>query len=208
MKSCQIPLGPGQTRLVRLSGVSRRLSFCSPLGYQIASRGIAVLAFKWLWKWKVKGARLCPAFCDAMDYTVHRIFQARILEWEAIPFSRGSSQPRDQTQVSHIVGGFFTSWVTREALSDLIMAPNARVSDAGNSDMSERSCKVLLRSKKMKVLDLIRKDKKSYAEVAEIYRKKGFSVCKAVKRKRNSCLMYGCTSNCRSYGHTAWCMLS
>ena len=37
-----------------------------------------------------------------MDYTVHGILQARILEWVAFPFSRGSSQPRDRTQVSHI----------------------------------------------------------------------------------------------------------
>ena len=50
-----------------------------------------------------------------MDYTVHGILQARILEWVAFPFSRGSSQARDQTQVSHIAGGFFTSWATREA---------------------------------------------------------------------------------------------
>ena len=48
-----------------------------------------------------------------MDYTVHGILQARILEWVVIPFSRGSSQPRDQTQVSHIAGTFFTSWATR-----------------------------------------------------------------------------------------------
>ena len=46
--------------------------------------------------------------------TVHGILQARILEWAAVPFSRGSSQPRDGTQVSSIVGRFFTSWVTRE----------------------------------------------------------------------------------------------
>ena len=39
-----------------------------------------------------------------MDYTVHGILQARILEWVAFPFSRGSSQPRDQTQVSNIAG--------------------------------------------------------------------------------------------------------
>ena len=50
-----------------------------------------------------------------MDYTVHGILQDRILEWVAFPFSRGSSQPRDQTQVSHIDGRFFTSWATREA---------------------------------------------------------------------------------------------
>ena len=49
-----------------------------------------------------------------MDYTVHGILQARILEWVAFPFSRGSSQPRDRTQVSCIAGGFFTSWAMRE----------------------------------------------------------------------------------------------
>ena len=50
-----------------------------------------------------------------MDYTVHGILQARILERVAFPFSRGSSQPRDQTQVSRIAGRFFTIWATREA---------------------------------------------------------------------------------------------
>ena len=50
-----------------------------------------------------------------MDYTVHGILQARILEWAAFPLSRAFSQPRDQTQVSHIAGGLFTSWATREA---------------------------------------------------------------------------------------------
>ena len=49
-----------------------------------------------------------------MDYTMHGILQARILEWVAIPFSKGSSQPKDQTQVSHITGIFFTTWATRE----------------------------------------------------------------------------------------------
>ena len=42
-----------------------------------------------------------------LNYTVHGILQARILEWIALPFSRGSSQPRDQTHVSRTVGGFF-----------------------------------------------------------------------------------------------------
>ena len=65
------------------------------------------------WKWKVKGAQLCPTLC--MDCTVCRILQVRILEWVAIPFSMGSSQPRDWTQASHAAGGFFTSWATREA---------------------------------------------------------------------------------------------
>ena len=63
----------------------------------------------------VKVTQSCSTLCDPMDYTVHGILQARILEWVAFPFSRGSSQPRDRTQVSHIAGRFFTSWATREA---------------------------------------------------------------------------------------------
>ena len=63
----------------------------------------------------VKVAQSCPTLCDPMDYTVHGIPQARILEWVAIPFSSGSSQPRDRTQVSRIAGSFFTSWATEEA---------------------------------------------------------------------------------------------
>ena len=56
--------------------------------------------------------------CDSVDYTVHGILQARILAWVAFPFSRGSSQPRDWTQVSSTEGRFFTSWATREAHDD------------------------------------------------------------------------------------------
>ena len=58
---------------------------------------------------KVKVTQSCPTLCDPMDYIVCGILQARTLEWVAFPFSRGSSQPRDQTQVSHTAGGFFTS---------------------------------------------------------------------------------------------------
>ena len=60
-------------------------------------------------KVKVKVAQSCLTLCNPMDYTIHGILQARILEWVAFPFSRESSQIRDQTQVSHIAGGFFTS---------------------------------------------------------------------------------------------------
>ena len=58
---------------------------------------------------KVKVTQLCPTLCDPMNYTLHGILQARILEWVAFPFSRGSSQPRDQILVSYIAGGFFTN---------------------------------------------------------------------------------------------------
>ena len=65
-------------------------------------------------------AQSCPTLCDPMDCSlpgssVHGIFQARVLEWVAISFSRGSSQPRDQTWVSRIAGRSFTIWATREA---------------------------------------------------------------------------------------------
>ena len=65
-------------------------------------------------------AQLCPTLfypvdCSLPGSSVHGDSQARILEWVAMPSSSWSSQPRDQTQVSHIAGGFFTSWATREA---------------------------------------------------------------------------------------------
>ena len=68
-----------------------------------------------------KSLQSCPTLCHPIDGTppgssVSGILQARILEWVAFPFSRWSSQSRDQTQVSHIAGVFFTSWATREAL--------------------------------------------------------------------------------------------
>ena len=58
-------------------------------------------------------AQLCLTLCNPMDcslpgFSVHGIFQARILEWVAMPSSRGSSQSRNQTQVSHVAGRFFT----------------------------------------------------------------------------------------------------
>ena len=69
-------------------------------------------------KWQSEAAQSGPTHCDSMDYStrdssVHGIFRARVLEWAAISFSRGSSGPRDQTQVSHIVGRCSTIWTTR-----------------------------------------------------------------------------------------------
>ena len=60
-------------------------------------------------KVNVKVTQWCPTLYGSMDYTVYGILQDRILEWVVFPFSRGSFQPRDQTQVSHIAGRFFTS---------------------------------------------------------------------------------------------------
>ena len=66
------------------------------------------------WSLKVK-----VALCNPMDYTVHGILQVRIPEWVAFPSPGASSQPRGRTQVSHVAGGFLTSWATREALKDV-----------------------------------------------------------------------------------------
>ena len=67
-------------------------------------------------KVKVKVTQSCLTLCNPLDNTVQGILQARILEWVVVPFSRGTFQPRDWTQVFCIAGGFFTSWATREAL--------------------------------------------------------------------------------------------
>ena len=74
---------------------------------------------------EVKVAQSCPTLCNPMDYTVHGILQARILEWVAFPFSRGSSQPKDRIQVSFIAGRFIPSWATREAQEKRIPRLNA-----------------------------------------------------------------------------------
>ena len=68
---------------------------------------------------KVKVAQSSPTLCDPMDDTpqcssVYGLLQVIILEWVAISFSRGSSWPRNWTQVSCIIGRFFTMWATRE----------------------------------------------------------------------------------------------
>ena len=74
----------------------------------------------WLNFWWSEVTQFCLTLCDPTDgslpgSTVHRIFQARILEWAAISFSSGPSQPRDQTWVSCITDRRFTIWATREA---------------------------------------------------------------------------------------------
>ena len=65
------------------------------------------------------------------DYTVHGFLQARILEWVAFPFSSGSSQPRNQTRVSCIAGGFFTNWTVREAF---IAVTKTRIKNGSTGD--------------------------------------------------------------------------
>ena len=77
------------------------------------------------WQQILLVVQLCPTHCDPTDCSppgssVHGILQARILMWVAIPSSRGSSQSRDQTWVTCLIGRLFTIWATKEA-SDLIL---------------------------------------------------------------------------------------
>ena len=81
---------------------------------------------------EVKVTQLCLTLCNPKDCSLsgpstHGLFQARILEWVAIPFSRGSSQPRDWTQVSNIAGRFFSIWITKEALWIKVLYMDVRV---------------------------------------------------------------------------------
>ena len=119
-----------------------RLSMCLSISLTQSYREVKykllslLKTIKWNW-WGVRGeevfnfllymselmfysSKSCPIPCDPMDCSlpgssVPGILQGRILEWVAMPSSRGSSQPRVRTEVSHIAGGFFTIWATKEA---------------------------------------------------------------------------------------------
>ena len=92
-------------------------------------------------KVKVK-VKSCLTLCNPMDcslpsFPIHGVFQARILEWVAISFSRGSSPPRGRTQVSSIAGRCFTLWATREAMTNLDRILKSRdITDKGLSSQS------------------------------------------------------------------------
>ena len=90
-------------------------------------------------KWKESEsevAQSCPTLCDPVDCSppsssIHGILQARILEWVAISFSRGSSRPRNRTQVSRIAGRHFILWATKEVLKMRPLLPKVRPSGVG-----------------------------------------------------------------------------
>ena len=88
-------------------------NLCTSLSILLASK--SALKNRVLVSVKVKRSLSRVWLCDPVDYTIHGVLQARILQWVAFPFSRRSSQSRDRTQVSLIAGGFFTNWAPREA---------------------------------------------------------------------------------------------
>ena len=104
-------------------GLNPGLLHCRQTLYWLSHQGIPFT----LWRKKRKEsevAQSCPTLCNPVDCSlpgssVHGILQARILEWVAISFSRGSSRPRDGTQVSRIGGRCFNLWATGEA-QDLV----------------------------------------------------------------------------------------
>ena len=123
----QAVLSLGTTDILDLESLS---CVCSPVHFRMLSSILGfyplnVSSIPKLWESKLfpktnEVAQSCPTLCDPMDCSlpgssIHGIFQARVLEWAAISFSRRSSQPRDQTQISCIAGRRFTIWATREA---------------------------------------------------------------------------------------------
>ena len=112
---------------LRLRGVTKILKF---IGSEIELRLFRIQTYAafvdlfymcaYIWKVKMLVSQSCLTFCDHTDRSppgssAHGILQARILEWVAILFFRGSSLPRDGTWASCIAGRFFTIWATREA---------------------------------------------------------------------------------------------
>ena len=89
----------------------------------------------------------CVQLCDPMDCSLpgsstHGIFQARVLEWVAISFSRGSSRPSDKTQVPRLAGRRFTVWATREAMMKTLRLKEvkklARIHEAETTPMDAK----------------------------------------------------------------------
>ena len=122
--------GPGVLQFMGSQRVGH--DWATEVNWTEASLKVEIFNMFFFYKWKYlrsinakrisqesEVAQSCPTLCDPMDCSlsgssVHGIFQARVLEWIAISFSRESSWPRDRTWVSHIAGRHFTVWATRE----------------------------------------------------------------------------------------------
>ena len=108
-------------------GDGQGMAYCSPWSHKESDTAERL---NWTELSEVKVTQLHLTLCNPMDCSpsgcsVHGILRARILEWVAIPFSRGSSQPKGQTWVSCIAGRFFTVWATWEGWTGSL--PNSHV---------------------------------------------------------------------------------
>ena len=119
---------PGKPHLTCMVDFIFLAQFTKSFTNFIGTNWIVTLLPKLIRKWKkVLVAQSCWTLCDHKDgsppgSSVHGLVQARILEWVPIPFSRGSSQPRDRTQVSCIVGRFFILWAMAQMHMDNIFS--------------------------------------------------------------------------------------
>ena len=104
---------------------------------QIFNKFVLLITMISTWSRKIISSvyRLIGSQCSLTSSSVHGIPQVRILEWIAIPFSGGSSPPRDQTQVSCIAGKFFAVWSTREA--PILNYNNERENQFDNSPIAK-----------------------------------------------------------------------
>ena len=115
MWQLKISLRPGESKSGSVvSNPLRPQGLCSPWNSPGQNTGVGRLS---LWQRIFPTQESNPGLlhCRWILYQLSHQLSPRILEWVAIPFSRGSSQPRNQTQVSCIAGRFFIIWVTREA---------------------------------------------------------------------------------------------
>ena len=97
--------------------------------YRPSIFALVKLPYKYAAAAAAKSLQSCPTLCDPIDGSppgspVPGVLQARILEWVAFSFSRGSSQSRDPTQVSCVAGGFLTSWATDQFSRSLCSSMN------------------------------------------------------------------------------------
>ena len=112
-------IGTSHSKRMKPSRISRRegLAYCVWIRSQALWKALDWGICLGKKKVQVLVTQSCLTLCNSIDYSppgssVHGVLQARILEWVAISFSRGSSQPRDRTWVSYIAGRFFTIWAT------------------------------------------------------------------------------------------------
>ena len=109
---------PSQSQFSNYSSLKATQCFPVSINHRtfVETVGNRIFLLRWFCRCCCVVTQLYSTLCDPMNYIVHGILQARILDRVAFPFSRGSSQPTDRTQVSHMVCRFFTNWATREAL--------------------------------------------------------------------------------------------
>ena len=128
-----------------------------------------------------------PINCSLSDFSVHGISQARVLEWVAISFFRGSSPPRDQTQVSWIAGGFFTNWATREAQKTVAIIQ----SEVSQKDKDYYSILTHIYGIKMLMITLYAEQKKRHRCIEQSFRlcgrRQGWDVSR--EQHRNMCII-------------------